>query len=101
LAIIGHIAKYCSFRVRQSEIAEEQGVTNFPGVLKSVVVIGKDSPAVTPAQVVKILAYTLVEYDSISLLDQRRFFWPRGPTGDYNVGIGIDTWMERKDHGFF
>jgi len=49
LAIIGHIAKQCSFGVRQSKIAEEQGVTNFPGVLKSVVVIGKNSPAVAPA----------------------------------------------------
>ena len=100
LAIIGHIAKQCSFRVRQPEIAEEQGVTNFPGVLKSVAVIGKDSLAVAPAKVVKVLAHTLVEYDRISLLDQRRFFWPRGPTGDYNVYIGTDTWMERKDHGF-
>jgi hypothetical protein len=61
LAIMGQIVKYRSIGVRKLKFAEKQNITNFAGVLEPMVIVGEDSLAVAPAQIVKILAYTLGE----------------------------------------
>jgi hypothetical protein len=100
LAILGYIVEYEGLGVGKSKIAEKQGVTSFPGVLEPKVVARENSPAVAPAQVVEILSHALRQYDGISPLDQRFFLGPRGSACHYHVNVSIDTWMERKDHGF-
>jgi hypothetical protein len=90
--------KYGCLGVRHPKTAAEQGISNFSRMPKPMIIIGEDSFTVAPTQVVKILAHTLGEYDSISPLHQRFLFCPGGSACYYDVKIGINTWVKRKDH---
>jgi hypothetical protein len=85
-----------------SEMAVNEICSNMhptPQITQPLIIIRENSFTVAPAEVVKILAHTLGEYDSIGLLGQRLFSWPRISACHYEVNMSIDTWMEREDHG--
>jgi hypothetical protein len=67
-------------------------------VTKAVVVIWEDPRTIRESKVIQILSHPLGEDDSMGLLDQLFFLWSRGPAGNNEIDISIDTRMEGKNH---
>jgi hypothetical protein len=96
--IIGHIAEYIRFGMGNSERTEEQDLTDLSRPLKAKLIIGKNPLTVKSAEIIKILPDPLGENDSPGFFDRGFLLWSRSPSGNDHIDVGIDTWMEGKDH---
>ena len=96
--IILHTAKYDGFWMGEAEFAEEINITDFSGMVKSMIVIRENPLAVAPAKIIKIVLHPLRENDGIGSLHEGFFFSFRGSTRYNDVDISIDARVKRKNH---